>query len=308
MLALAGAVFFLASAVVSCMSNSCQGLGCLDDMPSVNLLQVQSAYERKDKANSTDFHCAPIYKVWDEDERYQKSGVCGWMNIPELFRDKTKYHKGSQFEKELERPLTEIRKEHGAEDLFLYFGYLNDWINPGSAFDVNKLSYEDLKKTAILSQGSKYPAPVDMTFKWDGNEIHTRQDHVCQTGDDPYCFANGWMKNQNPALNPATFNDPAAYLHFAKDQCQQMNERYNFDADNITMLMHTQEDNAMYDMIDNACNLMPTKGPLPTNRDFQKHSYVKCLMNNALTEIAYCYFRGCVLEGNRIGHGDECNY
>jgi len=305
MLALAGAMSLLASAVVSCTGNSCQGLSCLDDMPNVNLLQVQADFQRK---NKTSFRCAPVEKIWDESGRYEKEGICGEMRYDTIkTRDTTKYHPGSPFEKELDRPLAEIRQERGTEDLFNYFGRLNDWINPMSAVYLDKISYSS-SKMIMTSQGSKYPSPVDMTFKWDGNEIHTRQDHVCQAADDPYCFANGWLKNQNQALNPATFNDPAAYLRFSQDQCQHMKEQYHFDLDNITMMSHLQETNAMYEMSDNACNLMPTKGPLPTNRDFAKHAYVKCLMNNALLEIAYCYFRGCTLEGNRIGHGDECNY
>eukprot|EP00930_Biecheleria_cincta_P066267 TRINITY_DN5234_c0_g1_i2.p1 TRINITY_DN5234_c0_g1~~TRINITY_DN5234_c0_g1_i2.p1 ORF type:complete len:302 (+),score=45.18 TRINITY_DN5234_c0_g1_i2:56-961(+) len=301
MLDFANAMLLLASAAVSCSGSPCEGLDCSDGMSSVSLLQTQiDTYK-------TDFRCAPIEKIWDEDGRYQLEGICGNMDYKPVLRDVTKYYPGSSAEKELERPLIEIRKEHGTEDLFNHFGLLNDWINPSSAFPPNS-TYESLKQSLMTSSGTHFPTPVEMTFKWDGNEIQTQQDHVCQAGDDPYCFANGWMKNQNLELLPPTFNDPEAYTRFAQDQCRQMNEKYHFDQDNITMLSHLRETNSMYEMSDNACSLMPTKGALPTNRDFQKHAFVKCLMNDAKTEIAYCYFRGCTLEGNRIGHGDECDY
>jgi len=308
MFRLASAVCVLAASRASFIDNSwCEGSDCNDNISNVNLLQVQADFEQAKRSTKDDFRCAPIAKIWDEDERYQQEGVCGDMHYKPIPRDLLKYYPGSPLEKDLERPLLEIRQEHGTEDLFYHFSLLNDWINPGSAYDPDN-NYESLKSGMITSQGSKYKSPVDMTFKWDGNEIHTRQDQMCQTGDDPYCFANGWMKNQNPALNPATLDNYTEFLSFAQDQCHQMNEQYHFDQDNITMLSHTRETNAMYVMSDNACNLMPTNGQLPTNRDFKKHSYVKCLMNNALSEIAYCYFRGCALEGNRIGHGDECDY
>jgi hypothetical protein len=220
--------------------------------------------------------------------------------------DHQKYYPGSPAEKDLLRPVREVRAEQSGADLFPYFGQLNDWINPGSFWSPN-FTYEMLKPGLLAGGGPRDPDPVKMTFKWDGHEIHTAMD-TCQAGDDAYCYANGWMKNQDPRLEPKLFNNYSAYLAYAKDVCREHNEKYDFDKDGITVASHMRETNDMYVLTDNACNLMTPTGRLPTDRDYQKHSYFKCLMNDALSEIGYCYFRGCVMENDRIVHGEECGY
>eukprot|EP00440_Ansanella_granifera_P057283 gb/GFBE01062093.1/.p1 GENE.gb/GFBE01062093.1/~~gb/GFBE01062093.1/.p1 ORF type:complete len:316 (+),score=70.83 gb/GFBE01062093.1/:1-948(+) len=287
-----------------------------EELSGVQLLQTAVMPERKREAKRA-FRCAPVEKVWDETGRYEKEGYCGPSAIPTVY-DKKKWHPGSPAEADLFRPLSEVRMDHMADDLFDHFGFLNDWINPFfSASDlvvvgpdgVNKsVGYEAIKKKYLFSQGDKFPNPVEMTFKWDGHEIHTLQDHSCMNSDDPYCYANGWLKNQNDELNASVFDDHDKFNIYAEKQCKMMHDRYDFGRENITMLTHLQETNPLYVMADNSCDKSEMKGPLPKDRDYAKHAYVKCLMNLAMTEIPYCYFRGCVLEGNRIGHADECDY
>jgi len=273
------------------------------NLPSANdsLHLLQAGVKHGDEK----WRCAPIAKNFDG--IYQVEGVCGELRY-NTSHDTRQWYPGSPSEALVDIPVLQLKKEAGGQDLFGVFGEFNDWINSGSWFDPSYSNYTRLKENFITSQGTEYPDPVEMTFKWDGHEIHTRQDQICQTGDDPYCFANGWLKNQNPDLNPATLNDFDAYDNFTKEQCREMNEKYDFDSENMTMRSHIMETNSMYELSDNACDLMDTKGPLPTDRDFAKHAYFKCLMNDAHVEVAYCYFRGCVLENNRIGHGNECDY
>jgi len=122
--------------------------------------------------------------------------------------------------------------------------------------------------------------------------------------DDPYCYSLGWLKGQN--LDGALITNASAWNELAKQECAKIKEEFAFDDEEVTVGRHVFSTPLYFRQTWNS--LKGTGSPI-TKRLHKEHVYTKCLLGDgAPTEMAYCYYKACLLPGNRIGHTSECDY
>uniref|UniRef100_A0A7S0AK62 Uncharacterized protein n=1 Tax=Pyrodinium bahamense TaxID=73915 RepID=A0A7S0AK62_9DINO len=148
-------------------------------------------------------------------------------------------------------------------------------------------------------------AGPEMALHYDGGNItwtHARS--FIDIVDDPYCYSLGWLKGQN--LDGALMSNRTAWEEVARRECEMIQEEYRFDDEEVTVGRHIFTTPVYFKQ---TWNSLKGAGPPITKRLHKEHVYTKCqLGDGAPAEMAYCYYKGCVLPGNRIGHSTECGY
>mmetsp|Transcript_110547 Transcript_110547/g.191181 ORF Transcript_110547/g.191181 Transcript_110547/m.191181 type:complete len:359 (+) Transcript_110547:58-1134(+) len=166
-----------------------------------------------------------------------------------------------------------------------------------------------------------YGKGLPVTMDVDGSNFSTTLDHRSFLPEDPYCFTFEWHKGQG--LDGSLMWNSTAWEELAKRECDKIQAIEQFP-DELHTVRHHVEFNRIwpghcqcnvidgippgglpkeywFDMSFDSTNCTPT-----SKRDFREHVYRKCLLGFAASEMSFCYQRGCLLEGNRLGHGPEC--
>mmetsp|Transcript_28280 Transcript_28280/g.51847 ORF Transcript_28280/g.51847 Transcript_28280/m.51847 type:complete len:317 (+) Transcript_28280:94-1044(+) len=171
------------------------------------------------------------------------------------------------------------------------------------------------------------------TWSVEGSVITSRHlDAGSYLPDDAYCWTFGWLKGQG--IDGTLMSDKSAWDAVAEQECQKIGDALStyLPEDNHTVYRHVMWNRVWPSALD--CNIVD--GPDPpstifredvdcnavdcsmmyvdasdckpvTKNQLREHVYRKCLFGFAATEVAYCYSRGCLLNGNEIGHGSECS-
>mmetsp|Transcript_9097 Transcript_9097/g.15600 ORF Transcript_9097/g.15600 Transcript_9097/m.15600 type:complete len:305 (+) Transcript_9097:94-1008(+) len=170
------------------------------------------------------------------------------------------------------------------------------------------------------------------TWSVEGSVITSRHlDAGSYLPDDAYCWTFGWLKGQG--LDGTLMSDKSAWEAVAERECQKIGDALStyLPEDNHTVYRHVMWNRVWPAALN--CNIVD--GPRPeawmredvdcnavdcsmmyvdasdckpvTKNQLREHVYRKCLFGFAATEVAYCYSRGCLLNGNEIGHGSECS-
>jgi len=163
---------------------------------------------------------------------------------------------------------------------------------------------------------------LQVTMNVEGVNFTTHLDANSYLADDPYCFALGWLKGQG--VDGSLMANATAWRALADRECAKIQAEEQFPDELHTVAHHVAFNRVWPNLCE--CNVvdgLPPRG-LPSmyhvypggigkqpcravrRRDFREHVYRKCLLGFAATEVAYCYTRGCVLEGNTISHGSDC--
>jgi len=121
--------------------------------------------------------------------------------------------------------------------------------------------------------------------------------------DDPYCHSLGWLKGQR--LDGTNMSDAEAWRARGKAECRRIQETYNFIDEEVTVGRHVLS-TPVY--LHKSLAAALGKGPPVNRRMYNEHVYTKCLLGDALAEMAYCYYKGCVLPNGKVSHGSACNY
>jgi len=126
--------------------------------------------------------------------------------------------------------------------------------------------------------------------------------------DDPYCYSLGWLKGQQ--LNGFLMANVSAWNALAKIECQKIQDEFQFVDAEVTVGRHVMSTPVYFER---SWCAVTGRCPAVTRRIFAEHVYTKCQLgaeygDYAAQEMAYCYYKGCVLPGNRVGHNQECHY
>jgi len=220
----------------------------------------------------------------------------------------TTSHCGNSNLAELSMPITEWRRKHQDIDAFCHFENHALWFQgAGAVTDYNQYGRacrscytESSCICEYLGEGNGPSRSITYdagTITW--NHI----DHCVDLIDDPYCYSLGWMKNQR--LDGRLMSNYSAWKALGVAECEAIQEEFDFQPEEVTVGRHVALTPFYFKGA--YCALYGNCAPI-TQRLHKMHVYTKCLLGDAAPEMAYCYYKGCVLPDNRIGHGSECGY
>lgn len=225
------------------------------------------------------------------------------------------------------RSLVDVMREHPGEDGYCYFNASAMYITYGG--DVP--DYVAAVKEGILGlRGLGFYRGLNtgkfVTYNWEGESVSTHADLDHYLYDDLYAFSLGFLQNQG--LDVSKLNDSQAMIDMSRQQCEQVQAKYNFSDDEL--VFNDLLDMNMPIMAQCYCaagvplpkNMQgpyitkkagynsPTDCKPVTKREFARHHYMKCVLGykNSAADLAYLIGRACLLPGNRIGHYSECPY
>jgi len=237
-----------------------------------------------------------------------------------MFNNNVKYHSHAA---DFSRSIVDVMAEHPGEDGYCYFNMsamyiqypqLPDYV-ASAADSILGLRSEDY---GGLNSGQQ------VTFNFEGKKITTHADCSHYIFDDLYAYALGFLQGQG--LDTSKITNAAEWEALSAEQCDKFQQEYNFTKDELIL----------NDLLDSnlpilAMSYCSTGIPLPegmmvpyvtekaeyhsaqdckviTRREFARHHYMKCVLGhkNAGAEMSYSHARACLLDGNRIGHFEEC--
>jgi len=200
------------------------------------------------------------------------------------------------------------RAEHPSTDAFCYFSNQAPWLSgDGSVRD-----YREHGKIGRYLGSSSGPTcnylgqsrGPERRITYDAGTITWNHlDHCVDLVDDPYCFSLGWLKNQHPQQH--LMSNYTAWTELGKAECAKIQEEYQFMDEEVTVGRHIFSTPLYFK---GAWCALYGGCPAIKVRTHKEHVYTKCVLGNVAPEMAYCYYKGCLLPGNRIGHGRECGY
>eukprot|EP00416_Gambierdiscus_australes_P022770 CAMPEP_0171060226 /NCGR_PEP_ID=MMETSP0766_2-20121228/3698_1 /TAXON_ID=439317 /ORGANISM="Gambierdiscus australes, Strain CAWD 149" /LENGTH=293 /DNA_ID=CAMNT_0011515779 /DNA_START=63 /DNA_END=941 /DNA_ORIENTATION=- len=202
---------------------------------------------------------------------------------------------GLDHSEDLYRYIPDVLAEHPGVDGFCYFEKHAPWFSYVGPVE----DYEQWGRNGVLGMRSNpvmcpnFPGvgkgPLTQ-MHYEGVDFWSHVDCIHQFGDDVYCHALGWLKNQR--LDASLMANATAWRQLAEQECQHMNETYHFAREEVTVGKHLDDQGYIY------------SGPMCNARNLNLHAYHKCALGHAAEEMAYCMNVGCVLPpGNFVGRG-----
>mmetsp|Transcript_116157 Transcript_116157/g.189181 ORF Transcript_116157/g.189181 Transcript_116157/m.189181 type:complete len:334 (-) Transcript_116157:100-1101(-) len=229
---------------------------------------------------------------------------------------------------ELQMPIPLWQEKNPGVDGFCFFSNIAFWFPAGVDYDVpwdfgtwkNYWKYsgwgEMVDKASRLGESSEMCGSYGATY---GPEVEISYDGIGFTWthvrncidviDDPYCYSLGWLKGQN-LDDVMKLRNMTAMNAKAKSECENIQDEFRFVDEEVTVGRHVESTPVYFKKawcsLDGNC-------PGVTRRIHKEHVYTKCQIGAesgryAVNEMDYCYHKGCVLEGNRVGHSSECRY
>jgi hypothetical protein len=192
-----------------------------------------------------------------------------------------------------DKPMMQVLREQPGLNGFCYYTQLGAWWMAGAheqvqgkryvneAFHHNGFDHGDISKEPLVNS-SYMDGDKQVTFT-----THLQPWYFGSAYDIPYIHALGWLQGQR--LNRTLLRDPASWDRLGEAECQRIKDLEHFDDDTFTFTYH-RDDRTM------------------TTRDFRAHAYGKCILGSSVGELLWGNFAiGCVLPGNYVGHGKECD-
>jgi len=209
---------------------------------------------------------------------------------------------------ELGLPIPAWREANPGVDGFCHFQNYAFWF--AGAGSITNLKQTGMMARKMTSLPSNMCVPFlenlgpSRTFSFSNGDVMAweHMDGCIDAVDDPYCYSLGWMKGQN--LDDTDMTDTAAWSAKGKRECQRIQDTYNFMDQEVTVGNHIF--NTPVYLRKNLRTVMGLSAG--DHRLHNQHAYTKCQLGDALSEMAYCYYRGCVLPDGRVSHGSHCGY
>mmetsp|Transcript_55532 Transcript_55532/g.153732 ORF Transcript_55532/g.153732 Transcript_55532/m.153732 type:complete len:309 (-) Transcript_55532:76-1002(-) len=238
-------------------------------------------------------------------ERHWESGWFASFDSP----DPQQPECGTSTFQELQMSIPLWRKQHpNVSDPFCHFKNHAMWFTNSyraSNYSAGRGTPSSLGEVDYLCDSKGRVDGPEVSLSYDAGIITWNHVRNCiDVIDDPYCFSLGWLKGQS--LDGSLLTNASAWNELARQECAKIREEYAFNDEEVTVGRHVFTVPVYFRRTWNS--LKGTGTPI-TKRLHKEHVYAKCLLGDgAPTEMSYCYFKGCVLPGNRIGHYSECNY
>jgi len=271
----------------------------------VNLLQMGSGSLSKSRSNQG------TGDLTNGQQRPQDTN--GAFSLPKPaeylgYRESGGMECGLNHSEDLYKPIPKVMAEHPGVDGFCYFEFHAPWMaylgftqleNPNflATAEASRLEMRSSELMCKNDLGMNKGPSMNITYLGDNGSIITLYDrHVdCGhiSGDVKYCHALGWLGNQ---VDTALMTDPDAWRALNRQECQRLNDTYQFTNEEITVGKHIDDQDWIFNADGHARNLA-------------LHGYHKCLLGHGAEEMAYCAHLSCLLPGtsNQIGHGDACD-
>jgi len=205
---------------------------------------------------------------------------------------------GLNHSEDLYKYIPDVLAEHPGVDGFCYFerhapwmsytGPTQDYVASGQA---GVLGMRHNRNMCPFFPGEgKGPLVLN---SYEGVTLWSHVDCMHQTGDDKYCHALGWLRNQR--LDFSLMSNKTAWEELAEQECRRMNETYHFTHEETTVGKHIDDQGVIW------------SDPQLTARNLNLHAFHKCALGHAADEMAYCMTLSCLLPpGNVVGHGPWC--
>lgn len=238
----------------------------------------------------------------------------------------------AEFDKDMHTPIKRWLQENPDlnSDYFVKFGMSRGYSELGCWENMHVYNAQASGVGTFFTHPNttkKQPRGPRVTWNVEGTTITSR--HVMQPStfaDDAYCWTLGWLQGQS--LNGSLMLNAKAWEALVAQECNKLGQALagEFPEENHTVYHHV-----MWNRIwpgDLRCNVVeghaPSMGPWfgpqelnsstctltgrtpMTKTNMREHAYRKCILGMGNTEAWYCYTRGCLLNGNEIGHGAEC--
>lgn len=200
---------------------------------------------------------------------------------------------------DLYKPIPQVLAEHPGVDGYCYFEFHAPWM----AYNEKTRDYVATGKNAVVymrnnpimcpnDPGMDKGPLTDIKYLGDNGTVilHSHLDCMHMSGDDVYCHAMGWLKNQR--FDDSLMSNATAWEALNEQECDRFQQTYNFSEEEITIGKHIDDQDWIWG------------GP---QRNLVLHGYHKCLLGHGAEEMAYCQSLSCLLPGNEVGHGGWCN-
>mmetsp|Transcript_13339 Transcript_13339/g.23109 ORF Transcript_13339/g.23109 Transcript_13339/m.23109 type:complete len:323 (-) Transcript_13339:62-1030(-) len=252
---------------------------------------------------------------------------CGYlygdlMDSDTFGNNNAKYHsRGPEFS----RSIVDVMAEHPGEDGFCYFNASAIYIGYDAEPDFVNYSYQSILFLRDVDYAGLNTGPL-ANYNFEGKKITSYIDARHYVYDDLYGYSLGFLQGQG--LDTSKLTNVTAWEALSAEQCAKIQEKYQFTPDELIfndLLDMNMPLNAM--SYCTAGLAMPEDFNVPyvtvkaeyhspqdckpaTHREYARHHYMKCVMGhrNSAGDMAYLHARACLLEGNRIGHLEECPY
>jgi len=207
---------------------------------------------------------------------------------------------GLNHSEDLYKPIPEVLREHPGVDGFCYFERHAPWM----VYNGRTTNYVVGGQSAVAGMRSNpVMCPNDpgqgkgpkVPLHYVGVNLESHVDCLHMLGDDIYCHALGWLRNQR--LDASLMENATAWEALAEEECSRMMRTYKFTEEEVTVGKHLDDQDVIW------------YGPRATARNLNLHAYHKCALGtmHAADEMAYCMSLSCLLPpGNMIGHGPWC--
>lgn len=206
---------------------------------------------------------------------------------------------------DLFRPIPAVLAEHPEANGNCYFNYHADYLGESS-------EYRPEFFRSWLEQFTPAQNGREVNFRSVfGENLTTHLDNIwgCYPYDDVMCYAEGWLKGQT--LDDVDFSSATAVHKRARLECEKIRQRNNWTGyePEVTAGAMVYDNNRIVAASECSAGLRGSDCTPATFKDYETHLYPKCLMGGKFTlssQMAWCYARACLLEGNVVKHGKEC--
>lgn len=248
----------------------------------------------------------------------QSSGTRGliWRPLWE-FPLNTSDKCGTYKQEDVSKPIAQVKRENPGVHMYCYFQGASDvpeagqwkgnWLNFGVHTPPSDINAFPFKMPGFWQRPECKPLGTGplMSQVYEGKTVSTHGDCFDYFIDDIAFYALGWMQNvlDGSALKAGNWT---AWEELAERECQKLMDEFHFTEDEITVEQLTLMNGP--DMCQPS--LASWEGGMYSihvpRREYAKHAYAKCAMDHGAWEMAYAYHGRCLLPGNMIGHGPEC--
>mmetsp|Transcript_130851 Transcript_130851/g.231270 ORF Transcript_130851/g.231270 Transcript_130851/m.231270 type:complete len:326 (-) Transcript_130851:65-1042(-) len=255
---------------------------------------------------------------------------CGYLlneeGDPDTFQNNNrKYHsRGPEFY----RSIVDVMAEHPGEDGFCYFNASAMYIgyNPEPPDFVNHSALSILFLRSLDWEYAGLNTGPLANYNFEGEKITSYIDARHYVYDDLYGYSLGFLQGQG--LDTSKLTNVTAWEALSAEQCAKIQEKYQFTPDELIFndlldmnmplnamsyctagLAMPEDFNVPYVTVKAEYHSPQDCKPI-TSREYARHHYMKCVLGykNSGEDMAYLHARACLLEGNRIGHFEECPF
>mmetsp|Transcript_27760 Transcript_27760/g.64733 ORF Transcript_27760/g.64733 Transcript_27760/m.64733 type:complete len:300 (+) Transcript_27760:57-956(+) len=215
-----------------------------------------------------------------------------------------------QHSDDLYRPIRQVLAEHPGVEGNCWFHFYASYLDRPQS---HAQMFKETVETYTVNAGKGKEATLHLS---NGEDLITHLDGNwgLYPYDDAMCYMMGWLKGQRLDEHVMDLLDEAKWREVTTAECSRLPQMVEGGLDENSREMtigFMEDDNARMCQV-SECLAKPRDDPCTkaTLKDYVYHLYPKCLLDEQLSgasgQVAWCYARACVTEGNVIKHGMEC--